>query len=251
MLKDRKINTKTSVDDIDSVSIKLASPEKIRQWSRGEVKKPETLNYRTARSERDGLFCEKIFGPEKDYECYCGKYKGIRYKGIVCEKCGVEIVKSIVRRERMGHIELCVPVSHIWYLKNMPSRIATILGMPAGEVEKVIYFAGYLITKIDEKEKTRLHKELDDEFKSKMKNIEDEKTKDALRDLMASTKADIDMIYVGKVLDENQYHKFSYKFGSSFEAGIGGEVIYNILKGLNINDLYKKLTIDLEKGHFS
>ncbi len=248
MFKDKKINTKTSVDDIDSVSIKLASPEKIRQWSRGEVKKPETLNYRTARSERDGLFCEKIFGPEKDYECYCGKYKGIRYKGIVCEKCGVEIVKSIVRRERMGHIELCVPVSHIWYLKNMPSRIATIMGMPAGEVEKVIYFAGYLITKIDEKEKTRLHKELDDEFKSKMKNIEDEKTKDALRDLMASTKADIDMINIGKVLDENQYHKFSYKFGSAFEASIGGEAIYNILKGLNINDLYKKLTIDLEKA---
>jgi DNA-directed RNA polymerase subunit beta' len=246
MLKERK--TKTSVDDIDSVSIKLASPEKIRQWSRGEVKKPETLNYRTARSERDGLFCEKIFGPEKDWECYCGKYKGIRYKGIVCEKCGVEITRSIVRRERMGHIELCVPVSHIWYLKNMPSRIATILGMPSGEVEKVIYFAGYLITKVDEKEKTRLHRELDDEFKSKMKNIEDEKTKDALRDLMASTKADIDMIHVGKVLDENQYHKFSYKFGSAFEAGIGGEVIYNILKGLNINDLFKKLSVDIEKA---
>lgn len=248
MLKERNTNPKTSVDDIDSVSIKLASPEKIRQWSRGEVKKPETLNYRTARSERDGLFCEKIFGPEKDYECYCGKYKGIRYKGIVCEKCGVEITRSIVRRERMGHIELCVPVSHIWYLKNMPSRIATIMGMSASEVEKVIYFAGYLVTKIDEKEKTRLHKELDDEFKSKMKNIVDEKTKDALRDLMATTKADIDMIYVGKVLDENQYHKFSYKFGSAFEAAIGGEAIYNILKGLNINDLYKKLTTDLEKA---
>lgn len=248
MLKERKTKTKSSVDDIDSVSIKLASPEKIREWSRGEVKKPETLNYRTARSERDGLFCEKIFGPEKDWECYCGKYKGIRYKGIVCEKCGVELTKSIVRRERMGHIELCVPVSHIWYLKNMPSRIATILGMPAGEVEKVIYFAGYLITKIDEKEKGRLHRELDDEFKVKMKNIVDEKTKDALRDLMASTKADIDMIYVGKVLDENQYHKFSYKFGSAFEAGIGGEVIFNILKGLNINDLHKKLTADLEKA---
>ncbi len=248
MANTRKIRTKSSVDDIDSISIKLASPEKIRQWSRGEVKKPETLNYRTGRSERDGLFCEKIFGPEKDYECYCGKYKGVRYKGIVCEKCGVEITKSIVRRERMGHIELCVPVSHIWYLKNMPSRIATILGMPAGDVEKVIYFAGYLITKIDEKEISRLHRELDDEFKSKMKTIVDEKTKEALRDLLATTKADIDLIQVGKVLDENQYHKFSYKFGSAFEAGIGGEVIYNILKGLNINDLYKKLNQDLEKA---
>jgi DNA-directed RNA polymerase subunit beta-beta' len=129
MFQNKTTKPKSSIDDLDSVFIKLASPEKIRSWSRGEVKKAETMNYRTGRSERDGLFCEKIFGAEKDYECYCGKYKGIRYKGIVCEKCGVEITRSIVRRERMGHIDLCVPVSHIWYLKNMPSRIATILGM--------------------------------------------------------------------------------------------------------------------------
>ncbi len=243
-----KAKIKSSIDDLDSVFIKLASPEKIREWSRGEVKKPETLNYRTGRSERDGLFCEKIFGPEKDYECYCGKYKGIRYKGIVCEKCGVEITRAIVRRERMGHIELCVPVAHIWYLKNMPSRIATILGMSAGDVEKVVYFAGYLITKIDEKEKNKLHKELDDEFKSKMKTIVDEKTKEALHDLMVTTKQEIDLIQIGKVLDENQYHKFSYKFGSAFEASIGGEAIFNILKGLDLEDLYKKLTVDLEKA---
>ena len=113
MFQNKTIKQKSSIDDLDSVFIRLASPEKIRSWSRGEVKRPETMNYRTGRSERDGLFCEKIFGAEKDYECYCGKYKGIRYKGIVCEKCGVEITRSIVRRERMGHIELCVPVSQI------------------------------------------------------------------------------------------------------------------------------------------
>lgn len=248
MFPNKKIKIKSSIDDLDSVFIKLASPEKIRSWSRGEVRRPETMNYRTQRSERDGLFCEKIFGPEKDYECYCGKYKGIRYKGIICEKCGVEITRAIVRRERMGHIELSVPVAHIWFLKNMPSRIATILGMNPADVEKVVYFAGYLITKVDEKEKAKLHKELDDEFKQKMKAIVDEKTKKALLDLMTGIKQDIDLIQVGKVLDENQYHKFSYKFGSAFEAGIGGEAIHAILGGLDLHDLHKKLTVDLEKA---
>ena len=248
MLPNKKHTPKSSVDDIDSVFIKLASPDRIRAWSRGEVRRPETMNYRTQRSERDGLFCEKIFGPEKDYECYCGKYKGIRYKGIICEKCGVELARAIVRRERMGHIELCVPVAHIWYLKNMPSRIATILGMNAGDVEKVVYFAGYLITKVDEKEKARLHKELDDEFKLKMKTLVDEKTKKALLDLMTATKQEIDLLQPGKVLDENQYHKFSYKFGSAFEAGIGGEAIHALLAGLDLKDLQKRLAVDLEKA---
>src|SRR5579872_6507070 len=116
--------------NFDSILLKLASPEKIQEWSYGEVTKPETINYRTQRSEKSGLFDEKIFGPDKDYECYCGKYRGIRYKGIVCEKCGVEITRSIVRRERMGHIELATVVSHVWFLKSMPSRIALVLGIP-------------------------------------------------------------------------------------------------------------------------
>src|SRR3954463_13128134 len=121
--------------DFDSIILKVASPEKIKEWSYGEVTKPETINYRTQRSEKSGLFDEKIFGPDKDYECYCGKYRGIRYKGIVCEKCGVEITRSIVRRERMGHIELASPVSHIWFLKSMPSRVALVLGMASGDIE--------------------------------------------------------------------------------------------------------------------
>src|ERR1044071_8432252 len=124
-----------NIDDFDAVSLKIASPEKIKDWSHGEVTKPETMNYRTQRSEKNGLFDEKIFGPDKDYECYCGKYRGIRYKGIICEKCGVEITRSIVRRERMGHIDLAAPVSHIWFLRSVPSRIALVLGIPAGDVE--------------------------------------------------------------------------------------------------------------------
>ena len=121
--------------DFDLIKLSLASPDSIKDWSFGEVTKPETINYRTQRSERHGLFDEKIFGPDKDYECYCGKYKGIRYKGIVCEKCGVEITRSIVRRERMGHIDLAAPVAHIWFLKSMPSRIALLLGLTSADVE--------------------------------------------------------------------------------------------------------------------
>ena len=117
--------------DFDNISLRLASPEKILEWSYGEVTKPETINYRTQRSEKGGLFDEKIFGPERDFECYCGKYRGIRFKGIVCEKCGVEVTRAIVRRERMGHIELSTPVSHIWFLKSIPSKMGNILNLSA------------------------------------------------------------------------------------------------------------------------
>src|SRR5689334_20836144 len=169
------INPKKTMDPVqfDQVKLSLASPERIKEWSFGEVTKPETINYRTQRSERNGLFDEKIFGPDKDFECYCGKYRGIRYKGIVCEKCGVEITRSIVRRERMGHIELSTPVSHIWFLRSMPSRISLILGLPSADVEKVIYFAGYIITNVSEPERARVLKELDQEYKTKTKTLQD------------------------------------------------------------------------------
>jgi DNA-directed RNA polymerase subunit beta' len=140
--------TETVIDksvNFDAIKIGLASPERIREWSRGEVKKPETINYRTLKPERDGLFCEKIFGPSKDWECHCGKYKKIRYKGVVCDRCGVEITKSKVRRERMGHIELAAPVSHIWYFKGIPSRMGLILDMSPRTLEKVLYFASYIV----------------------------------------------------------------------------------------------------------
>jgi len=133
------------MNNFDAIKIGLASPEKIREWSRGEVKKPETINYRTLKPERDGLFCERIFGPQKDWECHCGKYKRIRYKGIVCDRCGVEVTRSKVRRERMGHIELAAPVSHIWYFKGIPSRMGLILDMSPRALEKILYFASYVV----------------------------------------------------------------------------------------------------------
>src|SRR5919112_339321 len=135
----------TQEEEFDAIRIGLASPEKIRSWSYGEVKKPETINYRTFKPERDGLFCAKIFGPIKDYECLCGKYKRMKYKGIVCEKCGVEVIQSKVRRERMGHIELAAPVAHIWFLKSVPTRIGVLLDITLRDLERVLYFENWVV----------------------------------------------------------------------------------------------------------
>ena len=145
------------VNDSAQLSIALATADQIRTWSNGEVKKPETINYRTLKPEKDGLFCEKIFGPTKDWECYCGKYKRVRFKGIICERCGVEVTRSKVRRERMGHIELAAPVTHIWYFKGVPSRLGYLLDIAPKSLEKVIYFAAHLITWVDDE---RRHKDL-------------------------------------------------------------------------------------------
>jgi len=139
----------------DRLQIGLATADQIRAWSHGEVKKPETINYRTLKPERDGLFCEKIFGPTRDWECYCGKYKRVRFKGIICERCGVEVTRSNVRRERMGHIELVAPVTHIWYFKGVPSRLGYLLDIAPKDLEKVIYFAAYMITAVDEEARHR------------------------------------------------------------------------------------------------
>ncbi|MEM7767215.1 MAG: DNA-directed RNA polymerase subunit beta', partial [Pseudomonadota bacterium] len=139
-------NPKETAPAFDAIRITIASPEKIRSWSSGEIKKPETINYRTFKPERDGLFCARIFGPVKDYECLCGKYKRIKYRGIVCEKCGVEVTLARVRRERMGHIELAAPVAHIWFLKSLPSRISALLDMTLKDVERVLYFESYVVT---------------------------------------------------------------------------------------------------------
>src|SRR4030065_182074 len=132
-------------EEFDAIKIGLASPEKIRSWSYGEVKKPETINYRTFKPERDGLFCAKIFGPVKDYECLCGKYKRLKHRGVICEKCGVEVTLSKVRRERMGHIDLASPVAHIWFLKSLPSRMGLVLDMTLRDIERVLYFEAYVI----------------------------------------------------------------------------------------------------------
>ena len=160
--------------EFDAIKLKLASPDDIHEWSHGEVLKPETINYRTQKPEREGLFCEKIFGPSKDWECYCGKYKRIRYKGVTCDKCGVEVTRSLVRRERMGHIELAAPASHIWFLRGIPSKIGLILDLSVQSLEKVIYFASFIITNVDNKERQDTLDKINEELKTKKKQITSE-----------------------------------------------------------------------------
>ena len=165
---------KTTVLEFDAIRLRLASPEDIHEWSHGEVLKPETINYRTQKPEKDGLFCEKIFGPTKDWECYCGKYKRIRYRGITCDKCGVEVTRAAVRRERMGHIELAAPVSHIWFLRGIPSKIGLVLDLSIQSLEKVIYFASFIVTHVDEEANKETIEQIKNELKSKRKQIDNE-----------------------------------------------------------------------------
>ena len=215
------------VTDLESLRIKLASPDDILSWSHGEVTKPETINYRTQRAEKDGLFDERIFGPEKDFECYCGKYRKIRYKGVVCDRCGVEVTKSSVRRERMGHIKLAVPCSHIWFLRGVPSRMGLILDIPAQSLERVIYFASYIVTKVDEKAKEKAQEEIDEEFKRKTKGVED-KEKQQLKEAKERARQELLSLAPRKVLSEVEYQTLSLKYGEAFEAGTGAEVLRKI-----------------------
>ena len=189
----------------ESIKIGLASPEKIREWSHGEVKKPETINYRTLKPERDGLFCERIFGPQKDWECHCGKYKRIRYKGKICDRCGVEVTRSKVRRERMGHIELAAPVSHIWYFKGIPSRMGLILDISPRMLEKVLYFAMYIVT-----------------------------DPGAARELTKQ-----------QFLNEKEYRDLREKYEDDFEAGMGAEAIKKLLEDINLDELSDELKEEL------
>jgi DNA-directed RNA polymerase subunit beta' len=162
------------INDFSAIRISLASPEDILSWSHGEVTKPETINYRTLKPERDGLFCERIFGPTKDWECYCGKYKRVRYKGVVCDKCGVEVTRSKVRRERMGHISLASPVSHIWFVKGTPSRLGLLLDISPRNLERVLYFASYMIVHVDEELKAQAREALQAEYREKRERIQAE-----------------------------------------------------------------------------
>src|SRR5512133_1346557 len=188
-----------------AIRISLASPDKIRQWSHGEVKKPETINYRTFKPERDGLFCAKIFGPVKDYECNCGKYKRMKHRGVVCEKCGVEVIQSKVRRERLGHITLATPVAHIWFLKSLPSRIGNLLDITLKDLEKVLYCESYIV--IDPKESTLTRGELLSE--ERYGKLQDELGEDA------------------------------------FLAGMGGEAVLQLLKAIEIPTLSEQLRKDM------
>jgi DNA-directed RNA polymerase subunit beta' len=184
-----------------AVRIGLASPDKIRSWSHGEVKKPETINYRTFKPEKDGLFCAKIFGPVKDYECLCGKYKRMKHRGITCEKCGVEVIQSKVRRERMGHIDLATPVAHIWFLKSLPSRIGNLLDISLKSLERVLYCEAYMVTNPGES-----------------------------------------ALEVGEILTEEDYREAVEIYGyGSFDVGMGGEVIRDVLAQMDINALGEEL----------
>ncbi len=245
--------TNTKASNFSSVRLKIAGPDEILAWSHGEVSKPETINYRTQRYEKDGLFCEKIFGPSRDWECYCGKYKRIRYKGIVCDKCGVEVTRSIVRRERMGHIKLAVPVSHIWFLRGVPSKIGLAVGMGVQDLERVIYFSSYVVLNVDEKEKEKALAQIEQEMKTKQKELEknfanDEKRKqdklDELKNVYRSTKEELKGLHRLQIISEIEYFNLSSRYGQVFTAGIGAEGVKKLLEELDMEkevETYKKL----------
>jgi len=223
--------------DLSSIKLKIASAEDILSWSYGEVTKPETINYRTQKPEKEGLFSEAIFGPIRDWECYCGKYKRIRYKGIICDRCGVEITRSIVRRERMGHIKLATPVAHIWFLRGVPSKIATVLGVSLTELEKVIYFASYVVMKVNEDLKAEAMKRIESEFKSKMKNSKSDKEQESLKELKEREKNNLKSLRKYQILSELDYRDLSVKYGEVFEAGIGAESVRKLLEGVNLEEM--------------
>lgn len=231
-------------ENIKSIKIKIASPETILSWSHGEVLKPETINYRTQRAEKEGLFCEKIFGPEKDYQCYCGKYKGMRYKGVVCDRCGVEVIHSSVRRERMGHIKLAAPCAHIWFLKGVPSRMGMIIDISASKLEKIIYFAAYIITKVDEDGKQKTLEEIESEFREKIKSArkkKDDEEINRIKRLKDLAKKEVEEIKPLRVLSEIEYINLSLKYGHIFEAGTGSETLRKIFEEINLDEEIKKL----------
>ncbi len=234
------------ISNLESIRIKLASTEDILSWSHGEITKPETINYRTQKPEKDGLFCEKIFGPTKDYECYCGKYKGIRYKGVICDRCGVEVTRSSVRRNRMGHIKLATPCSHIWFLRGVPSKIGLALNIPMQRLEKVIYFAAYIVIKVDEEAKKRILQEIDQEYKEKLKNKDQKFSKEDLKKAKDIAKSEVSEIKKLKVLSETLYETLSLKYGEIFEAGTGAETLQKIFKEIDIKKSISTIKKELE-----
>ena len=269
--------------EFKAVQVKLASPEQILGWSYGEVTKPETINYRTQRPEKEGLFDEKIFGPVKDWECYCGKYKRIRYKGIICDKCGVEVTRAQVRRERMGHIKLAVPVAHIWFLRGVPSRLGLVLNLSVQELEKVIYFASYVITEVKEDARAETLAQIEKEFKAKKKEIESRyeklfsKSRSAkssaggneevhkaqvetelarlhenmehevvqLEKIRDLARSELRSLRKMQVISELEYRDLSLKYGPVFKAGIGAEAVYQMVKSIDMEKLIQELEQEL------
>ncbi|MBI2635248.1 MAG: DNA-directed RNA polymerase subunit beta' [Parcubacteria group bacterium] len=231
------------MNTFDSIKLKIASPEDILKNSHGEITKPETINYRTQKPEKDGLFDERIFGPVKDWECYCGKYRRIRYKGVICDKCGVEVTRAVVRRERMGHIKLAVPVTHIWYIRSIPSKIGLMLDVPANALERVIYYAAYIVISVDEKAKTEALEELDREYKQKARTQKENKSDvEALAKARDKVKEELKGLRRYQIISEGEFHDLSLKYGHVFEAGIGSEAVKKLLEEINLEELVKNLT---------
>jgi len=256
---------------VNGIQISLATPEQIRSWSHGEVTKAETINYRTLKPERDGLFCERIFGPVKDFECHCGRYKKARYKGVTCDKCGVEVAHSSVRRERMGHIELAAPVTHIWFVKLVPSRIGLLLNLSPRDLDGVIYFARYIVISVDEEakqknvrqfeeelvrkvaeQKERLDKKIEEleaeclEEEVKIKEVNQLRAKfierkGRLKEELKASIEEIGNLQRLKLLNEEEYGKLRDKYGAIFEAGMGAEAILQILKQIDMDALHQEL----------
>ncbi len=267
------INEEQQLPDFYAVKLKLASPDIMLNWSFGEITKPETINYRTQKPEKDGLFDERIFGPTKDWECYCGKYRRIRYKGIICDKCGVEVTRSIVRRERMAHIKLATPVSHIWFLRGVPSKMGLLLDINVSQLEKVIYFASYIVTAVDQNLKKelieRLHREREtkrgaikngykqlrgglakDEIKREEKKSKlQEEEKNELQKLEDATDAAADQIknlIPHRIISEVEYRDLSLKYGHIFKAGIGAEAIRSIFEKMDLEKISAGFLKELE-----
>lgn len=254
--------------DFDALRISVASPDEIMAWSHGEILKPETINYRTQKPERDGLFDEKIFGPTKDYECYCGKYKKIRYKGIICEKCGVEVTKAAVRRERMGHIDLAVPIAHIWYVRGIPSIISLVLDMSVSDLEKIIYFASFIVLDVNEQVRKEALEQLEHDYnqligqktlvkEGQPEQKEDEekaKGKEQLAQIEAAykmLKCEILALKPKRIITEDKYQDLSLKYGQIIKVGIGAEAIYRLLSDLNLDDEIEILKNNAKKGVLS
>ena len=223
-------------ENFSALKIGVASPDDILKWSHGEVTKPETINYRTQRPEKDGLFSERIFGPTKDYECYCGKYRRIRYKGVICDKCGVEVTRAAVRRERIGHISLAAPVSHIWFLKSIPSRLALALDASSQKLERVIYYSAYIITEVKEENRKAALAELEKELKSKLKTVgdKDKTVKGEIEEAADTAKEYLENLRVGRILSENEYFAMSRRFGNIFKASSGAEAVKQILEEMDL-----------------
>ena len=269
--------------DFNAISIALASSEHVKQWSHGEVTKPETINYRTLRPEKDGLFCERIFGPTKDWECHCGKYKKQRFRGVICDRCGVEVTRANVRRQRMGHVTLAAPVAHIWFAKGIPSRLGLLLDMSPRNLERVLYFAQYVVTKVDPLMRTRKIEELENDHVERALSLEEqlgervaaleadyERVPDAdaarrdelqvqiqaikgsladqraaLQEALDKEKGDVESLKPLMLLTESRHRELSDKYGDVFQAGIGAEAIMELLRSLDMEEEIARLKIEV------